>query len=203
MPDQDRYQILFARVKSLYPRFNVRARDSSWLYPLFWLLKKITRREYDTFTTTVFSTMYVGPAWEDKTPNEKYKTLRHEMKHIRQFHEFPLPRFLWPVNHLLMALCYILVLPILLTMRAKFEREAYTQTMLVEFELRGAFSERKMEDWARWMAETFGSAMYLLMWRGKPAYAWAMDTMRKINAGEITNKLDRVDLPLAHASSLH
>jgi hypothetical protein len=60
-----------------------------------------------------------------------------------------------------------------------------------------------MEDWARWMAETFGSAMYLLMWRGKPAYAWAMDTMRKINAGEITNKLDRVDLPLAHASSLH
>lgn len=191
----NRYQELHARVKSQYPRFSVTPRDSSWLMPIFWVLKKVTRQDYKTFTTTVFSTMYVGPSWEKKSSDEKYKTLRHELIHIRQFHEFPLPRWLWPVNHLLMALCYLLVLPVVLTMRAKFEREGYTQSMLVHYEFEGPFSDREMESWARWLAGTFGGSAYMWMWRKKKAYAWAMATMRKINAGEISNPADRVILP--------
>jgi hypothetical protein len=193
MANIDRYQILANRTRKEFPRFNTKKRDSSWLKPIFWVLKKITRQDYKTFTTTVFSTMYVGPAWDDKSQDEKYKTLRHEKKHIRQFHCFPLGRWAWPVNHLLMAMCYLLFLPFILTMRAKFEREGYTESLLVHFELNGPFSDREMEGWARWLADTFGGSAYAWMWRRKKAYAWAMKTMHAINAGEIKNDRDRVD----------
>ena len=195
MPETSRYEVLANRVKSEFPRFNVKERDKSWLFPIFWLLKKITSQDYKTFTTTIFSTMYVGPTWEKKSDEQKYRTLRHELVHIRQFHCFPLGRWAWPVNHLLMSLCYLLLLPVLWTFRAKFEREGYTQSLLVEFELKGPISENRKEDNARWMAQTFGGGAYALMWTKKKAYAWAMDVQRKINAGEITNPRDRVLLP--------
>jgi hypothetical protein len=195
MPTENRYEQLALRVKALYPRFNQRPRDKSWLRPLFWLLGKITRTDYSTFHTTVWSTMYTGPRWEKMNDKARYRLLRHEMKHIKQAHCFPFGRRLWPVNHLLQGICYILILPFFVTFRAKFEREGYTQSLLAEFELYGPFGEEKMESRARWMANTFGGSTYAWMWTKKKAYEWAMDTMRKINAGEISNKLDRVILP--------
>jgi hypothetical protein len=162
------------------------------LRPIFWLLAKVTGTDYSTFHTTIFSTMYTGPRWEKMSDTQRYRLLRHEKKHIEQAHCFPLGRRLWPVNHLLWAFCYLLVLPFFLTFRAKFEREGYTQSLLVDFEENGLISERDMEENARWKAKTFGGSAYAWMWRGSAAYAWAMDTQRKINAGEITNRLDRV-----------
>jgi hypothetical protein len=167
------------------------------LAPIFWLLSKITRRDYSGFNTTIFSTMYVGPDWATDSSTSRYKSLRHEMKHIDQFHRWPLGRWAWPVNHLLTSIAYLLILPVLWTLRARFEREGYTQTLLVEYELNGPFSDARMEDNARWMADTFGGAAYLFMWRKSAAYAWAMDTQRKINAGEISNPEDRVEAPRA------
>lgn len=191
----DRFDELSARTKAEFPRFNVRERDKSWLRWIFGPLSKILGQDYSTFTTTIFSTMYVGAGWQHDTPNEKYQTLRHEMQHIDQFHHWPLGRRLWPVNHVIMAFCYLFVLPLFWTLRARFERAGYTQTLLVEFELHGAFSQDRMESNARWMAETFGGGSYFYMWRRKAAYAWAMETQRKILAGEITNPKDRVLLP--------
>lgn len=193
----NRYEQLALRVKSLYPRFKVRPRDESWLKPIFWLLAKITGTDYSTFHTTIFSTMYTGPRWEKMGDAARYRLLRHEMKHIRQAHEFPLGRWAWPVNHFLWAVSYLLILPFFLTFRSKFEREGYTQGFLVDFELNGPLSEREMEENARWMAKTFGGSAYAWMWTGSKAYAWAMETQRKINSGEITNRLDQVDLPPA------
>jgi len=190
-----RYDELARRVKERYPRFNQRPRDKSWLRPLFWLLGKITRTDYSTFHTTVWSTMFTGPRWDKMGDNARYRLLRHELKHIRQAHEFPLGRWAWPVNHILQGICYILIFPFFLTFRAKLEREGYTQSLLAEFELSGPFNSSDMENRARWMSTTFGGSAYAWMWTKKKAYAWAMDTMRKINAGEITNKLDRVILP--------
>lgn len=184
MPEH--YRTFAHKVRSDYPRFNVKQRDKSWLRPIFWLLREITKQDYRSFTTTIFSTMYVGPDWEKKSDVAQYKTLRHEAVHIKQFHCFPLGRRAWPINHALMAICYLLILPVFWTMRAKFEREGYIQTMLVEYELHGPFSESKMEEWGRWMAGTFGGGAYAWMWTGNKGYEWAMDTMRKINAGEIT-----------------
>lgn len=193
MSELNRYQILADRTKEEFPRFGVKVRDKSWLRPVFWLLSKLTRMDYSGFTTTIFSTMYVGSTWEKKSDDAKYMTLRHEKKHIRQFHCFPLGRWAWPINHLLCALCYVLLLPVIFTMRARFEREGYLQTLLVEYELRGHIKVGRMAHNAKWIANTFGGSTYCWMWRKAAAYAWAIKTQRAINAGQITNDQDRVD----------
>lgn len=187
MPPFSRYQALANRVEKEYPRFNVKYRNKSWLMPIFWLLGKLTGTNYDTFTTTIFSTMYVGATWTAKSDVNKYKLLRHELVHIEQAHNWPLGRWAWPLNHLLWAICYIAVLPILWTFRAKFEREGYTQTMLVEYELYGKFSADKMVRWAKWMERTFAGSTYFFMWRKKATRRWATTTMSKINDQQIVS----------------
>ena len=182
-----RYEELVSRVEKLYPRFNVKHRDKSWLMPIFWLLSKFTSKNYNTFTTTIFSTMYVGPTWDAKSDKDKYKCLRHELVHIIQAHEWPLGRWAWPINHFLWAICYIGVLPILWTFRAKFEREGYQQTMLVECELYGKFTADKMRWWAAWMERTFAGSTYFFMWRKKATRRWAITTMDKINNRQIVS----------------
>lgn len=194
MSTQNRYQTLARRTKAQFPRFNQRPRDESWLKPIFWLLAKITGTDYSTFHTTIFSTMYTGPRWEQMSDFQKYKLLRHEKVHIEQAHCFPLGRRLWPVNHLLWAICYLLLLPFGWTFRSYFERQGYTQTLLVDYEVNGVIGERDMEDNARWMAQTFGGSAYAWMWTGNKAYEWAMKIQRAINLQEIENPLDRVDL---------
>ena len=184
--------MLLVRTKKEFPRFNIKERSKSWLKPVFWLLGKLTGRDYDGFTTTIFSTMYVGPTWADRDSESKYMTLRHEKEHVRQFHCWPLGRWAWPLNHLLTTLCYLFILPMVFTMRARFEREGYLQTLLVEAEITGNIPLSRMKYNARWIAETFGGPTYLYMWRWQVAYDWAMETQKQINAGAITNERDRV-----------
>lgn len=193
----DRYTILVGRTKQQFPRFTVKERRKTWLGWVFRVLQKITRQDYSGFTTTIFSTMYVGDDWHSMSSDERYKLLRHEKKHIEQFHRWPFGRRLWFVNHIVMALCYLFVLPVFWTLRAKLEREGYTQTLLVDYELSGRLTEVQMERNAVWLAETFGGSAYFFMWTRKAAYAWAMETQRRILAGEITNPEDRVDDPPA------
>ncbi len=188
----NRFELLRQRTLAEFPRFRIKPRSRSWLRPIFWVLERLTRRKYDGFTTTIFSTMYVGDDWETNPSDDRYATLRHEKVHIDQFHRWPLGRRLWPVNHVLMALCYVLVLPVLWTLRARFERAGYTQTLLVQHELDGKISDYQMERNAAWLADIFGGSAYFFMWRRRAAYAWAMETQRKINAGEITNPTDRM-----------
>lgn len=192
---EDRYDKLAVRVKAIYPRFNVRPRRKSWLRYVFFVMGKITGKSFAAFHTTIFSTMYTGPMWETMSDRSRYRLLRHEMVHIEQAHEFPLGRWAWPINHILWALCYILVLPFIWTLRAKFEREGYTQSLLVDFELYGPMSEIEMESKARWMSEVFSGRFYGWMWTRKKAYAWAMKTIREIHSGKIVNNVDKVNLP--------
>lgn len=191
----DRYEILSRQVKTQFPRFRVKERDKAWLGLVFRVLSRLIGCDYSLFTTTIFSTMYVGSDWAAGSSDDKYARLRHELVHIDQFHRFPLGRWAWPINHVLMALCYLLLLPVLWTFRARFEREGYTQTLLVEYELHGPISQERMEDNAQWLAQTFGGSAYFFMWRRSAAYAWAMETQRKINAGQISNSTYRVEAP--------
>jgi hypothetical protein len=181
MSDIGNYTQLEAEVRKEFPRFSQRPRDKSWLAPIFWLLSKVTGTDYDGFHTTVFSTMYTGPRWERMSSKQRWKLLMHEKEHIAQFHCFPLGRWAWPVNHLLMALCYILILPFFFTFRAKFERAGYMASIRAEYDLYGPFDSKKMEDWARWLAGTFGGSAYAWMWTRSRAYAWAMKSMQQVN----------------------
>lgn len=189
----NRFELLRRQTQAEFPRFSIKRRSASWLRPVFWVLEKVTRRKYSGFTTTIASTMYVGESWDDYSSDGKYAILRHEKVHVDQAHRWPLGRRLWPVNHLLFMLSYLLVFPVLWTLRAHFERAGYTQSLLVQYELAGKISDLQMERNAAWMAEIFGGSAYLFMWRRRAAYAWAMDTQRKINAGVITNQRDRVE----------
>lgn len=181
MADIGDYKQLAVEVREEYPRFSVKPRGKSWLAPLFWVLSKVTGTDYDGFHTTVFSTMYTGPRWDRMSSRERWKLLMHEKQHIRQFHCFPFGRWAWPVNHLLQAICYILILPAFLTFRAKFEREGYMATIRAEYELHGPFDHKKMESWARWLADTFGGSAYFWMWTRSRAYAWAMKSIQQVN----------------------
>ena len=96
------------------------------------------------------------------------------------------------MNGILFAVCYLMVLPFFWTFRAKFEREAYTQSMLVQFELGGSLTEPEMSANAEKMVQTFCGPAYAWMSTVRKTYAWAMQTQRAINLGAITNDTDCV-----------
>lgn len=193
----NRYDVLATRTKAAFPRFRVMKRSASWwMSALFWLLGKVLRRPdgFSHFATTIFSTIYVPEGWDSYTDRQKYDLLRHEKRHIRQAHEFPLGRWAWPVNHLLWAISYILLpVPFFWTLRAYFEREGYTQNLLVMYEMQGgAIPDKQMEAQATYLTGIFAGPSYAWMWTKKSCYAWVMETMRKINTGELKNEADRV-----------
>lgn len=188
----DRFVELSAKVKTKYPRFTIKYRDKSWLMPLFWVLQKVTKTDYSTFIQTIFTTMYVGSGWDAMSSDEKYARLRHEMKHIRQFYEWPLGAWAWPVNHILTAICYLFILPVILTFRSVFEREAYIQTLLVHYELEGVQSQSAKVFYANWLSGVFGGSAYLFMWRRQAAYDWTIEIQNKIEQGLIVNNEDRI-----------
>ena len=194
----NRYDALVERTKREFPRFQVRKRGSVWwMRALFWLLSSVLKKgagDYSNFATTIFSTIYVPDSWDSWTDRQRYELLRHEKRHIRQAHVWPLGRWAWPLNHLLWAISYIfLPIPFFWTLRAYFERDGYTQTMLVLYELQGGLiPDKQMEQQAAFMVDVFAGPAYAWMWTKKAAYAWAMETMRRINAGYIKNDEDRI-----------
>lgn len=184
-----KYTDLLKEATITHKSFRVVERRGTWLGAIFWVLEKLTRTSRSTFHTTIGSTMYVGDNWLQKSDEERYRTLRHELVHVRQFHDWPLGPTFWVLNHIIFSLCYLLLLPARWTFRARFEREAYEETLLAEAEARGGvIPEERMEYNARWLAETFGGPMYFWMWNRKAAYAWAMRTQRAISAGDLLRK---------------
>lgn len=187
-----RYVTLYARYKAKYPRLRVLKRGESWfMRTIFWPLKKVTHRSYDEFTTTIGSTIYVPDDFDSWSDNAKYMMLRHEAQHVKQFHRWPLGRWAWPLNHLLMGLAYLLLLPVFWTLRAHFEREGYTQTLLVKHELK-LLSRDRWAVTAERLAETFGGSTYFWMWTRAKARAWALQTMMDIEEGRIVADPDDV-----------
>lgn len=200
----DRFQKLSEKVLLEFPKFQVRVMSKTWLGTLMRWMSVFTKAQVGTVTTTIGSTIYVPDDWDAWAPDARYGTLRHELMHIRQFHSWPLGsgapgatgfwhRVRVALNHVMMGFAYIALMPALWTMRARFEREGYTQTLLVHRELYGEPNQMTMESKATWMAELFGGPSYFWMWRKAAAQQWAMDTQRKINAGMLWNPRDRVD----------
>lgn len=198
---KSKYEILLEQVVDEFPDFSITYRRHTWLHKLFvalhWFIRILTinfaKMDWSTYTTTIGSTMYVGDTWADKSPMEKYRTLRHELKHVRQFHYWPLGPRLVKTNHVLMGLAYVAILPIFVTFRAYFEWEGYTQTLLVYYEEHGEkWFRDHQEELSRWLAKTFGGFAYFLMgiW---PISLWrARRLCRKILAGKVINERDRI-----------
>jgi hypothetical protein len=134
-----------------FPRFRLVAKEESGfmrrLYRLG-LMRFWNRRFLDVYTTTIGYTVYM-PASVRRDPVGGVRVLRHERIHILQFQRHPI----W------FPLSYLLVLPLGITWRARWEMEAYVESMRVEMEETGAIADHTLD----FIQERFTGPDYLFM----------------------------------------
>ncbi len=144
-----------------FPRFKVIRKDQS---PFSKVIDRALRivtfgaqREYLTsYQTTIGYRIYVTPDWDDRDPDDRWVTMRHELMHLRQFRRYTLPG---------MALLYLLVpLPLgLAWFRAKFEKEGYAETIRASAELYG-FEHVLDKGFRDYVTQQFTGGAYGWMW---------------------------------------
>jgi hypothetical protein len=132
-----------------FPRFRLIARERS---PLMRALHAVVRLWnpgfLDHMTTTLAYRVY-APASVRSDPVHGVRTLRHEAVHLRQFRDHPV----W------LPLSYALLLPAGITMRARWEMEAYVETMRAELEDTGSVPDSTLD----WIEGLFTGPAYLFM----------------------------------------
>jgi hypothetical protein len=157
----DRYEALVTALREEIPGFRVVRKDRSWWHrAIHYALVGVTlgrmRSYLDAYQTTIGRTVYVTADWDAWPADERYVTLRHEAIHLRQFRRYTLPG---------MAALYVLLpLPMgLAWFRARFEQEAYAETIRASAEVWGADHPRRPSVRAHIVGQ-FLSASYGWMW---------------------------------------
>jgi hypothetical protein len=157
----DRYESLVEALRAEIPGFRVVRKDQSAFHrAIHHALVVVTlgkmRSYLDSYQTTIGKTVYVTADWDERDPDARYMTLRHEAVHLRQFRRYTLP---------VMALLYVLLpLPMgLAYFRARFEMEAYAETIRAAAEIRGLGYVRGVEH-RRYVIEQFIGPSYGWMW---------------------------------------
>lgn len=160
-PGRDRLALLMDEIATEVPGFRVVAKASARTQRVIhWLLAAVTfgqsRSYLEGFTTTIGRTVYVTSDWEATSRDSRYLTLLHERIHLRQFRRFTLVG---------MALLYLFVpLPLgLAYFRARFEKEAYAETIRGTAALFGADRVRAASFRAE-ILEQFTGPAYGWMW---------------------------------------
>jgi len=160
-PDRDRLAVLLDDIAAEFPGFRVVAKSSSrfqrFIHRILVIVSLGRSRSYlDSFTTTIGRRVYVTGDWEAMSRDARYLVLRHERIHLRQFRRYTLVG---------MALLYLLVpLPLgLAYFRARFEREAYAETILGTAALYGAGHVREAS-FRESIVEQFTGPSYGWMW---------------------------------------
>ncbi|HWM87335.1 MAG TPA: hypothetical protein VNO33_15895 [Kofleriaceae bacterium] len=160
-PDRDRLAALLAEMSIEFPGFRVIPKSTSRSQRvLHWLLVAFTlgqNRSYlDGYHTTIGRRVYVTGNWEATSRDHRYLVLRHERVHLRQFQRYTLVG---------MAFLYLMVpLPLgLAYFRARFEREAYAETIRGSAELYGPAHVRE-RGFREHILEQFTGPSYGWMW---------------------------------------
>ncbi len=155
----DRYEALVAKLRAEFPRLRIVRKDRSRFHrAIHYALIAVTfgrmRSYLDSFQTTIGSTIYVTSDWDDWEADRRYVTLRHEAIHLAQFRRWSLP---------VMAVLYVLVpLPLgLAYFRARFEKEAYAESIRAAAEVWGPAYPRNAEYRAYVIGQFLG-----------PSYGW-------------------------------
>ena len=156
-----RYDKLVDDLRVEFPRFRIVRKDQSPLHrAIDCVLRVITfggmRRYLDGYQTTIGSTVYVTPDWDQRSAELRYITMRHEAIHLRQFRKYTLPG---------MALLYVfLPLPMgLAWFRAYFEKEAYAESIRAAADVYGPDYPRGTE-YRRYILGQFMGPSYGWMW---------------------------------------
>jgi hypothetical protein len=139
----DRFEAFVEALREELPGFRIVRKDTSRLnrvihYALCVVTLGRMRDYLDGFQTTIGRTVYVTSDFHSWDPDRRYVTLRHEAVHLRQFRKWSLP---------VMALLYVLVpFPIgFAYFRARFEREAYAESIRAAADVWGPEYPRRSE----------------------------------------------------------
>lgn len=172
---------LTQEIKGEFPEFNlVQKKDSFFMKLLFVLLLVVTfgaQKDFmSSYTTTVGYTIYVPTSWGELTENDRVITLRHERVHLRQLKKYG--KFLF---------CFLYLLPFfpvgLAYWRARFEWEAYEETLRAIYEIHGEASllDIKRRDS---IVSHFTTGNYGWMWPFKATVqGWYASAVEKIRRG--------------------
>jgi hypothetical protein len=157
----NRYDALVDALRAEIPGFRIVRKDRSALhrtihYALYALTLGRMTSYLDSYQTTIGRTVYVTADWDSWDPDHRYVTLRHEAIHLRQFRTYTLPG---------MAMLYVLLpLPLgLAWFRARFEQEAYAESIRAAAEVWGAAYPARA-DYRRHIIEQFMGPSYGWMW---------------------------------------
>lgn len=190
-----RYHVLWERLQKELPGIRTVPRKSNWLFKHF-------PKKFDNFGTTINNTLYLPMNWDTRSEASKYRHIRHEVVHFRQFRRWPfafLGKFkrLRYINTILFSLTYLLLpLPVFWTARSLFERKSYEQSLATAVEIGelDPFSEAHEASWTEWAVETFTSGTYVWMSTEKSTRKWCAKAFAKARDGHLGNIRDKVVL---------
>ena len=159
--DDQAVQAMVEEIRAEFPSFRiVHKRDSALSVVIHHFLRVVTFGAQDSYLssyhTVLGHTLYVPVAWDSTSSVDRVITLRHERVHLRQGRRYTYPVF---------ALLYLLPLfPVgLAYFRARFEWEAYAETLLATAQLKGLAHARDPE-LRRAIVERFVGGDYGWMW---------------------------------------
>lgn len=171
------YTDLIENLREEYKTTLVYKDNSKFMRLLNVLLLIVTfggQRQFMTrFTTTIGKTIYVPREWEQYPVAEKITILRHERIHLRQAKRYPL--FVFSFLYLFFPL------PLFLAYyRAKFEKEAYEESMRSDADLYGGMVLYQ-KSYSDFIQSQFTSSAYGWMWPFKDSInKWYLDTVERI-----------------------
>lgn len=178
------YSDTLYEIREEFPAFQVVWKEDSWLMRfLAWFLRYLTLGRQRTFQTAYITTIgckvYVPADWRTLSDIAKTIVLRHERVHMRQRRRYGMVlfSFLYLLFPLPGGLAYF---------RAKFEMEAYEETIRSTVELypNGAALVLKPEA-KKQMIENFIGPGYFWMWPFRARIErWYDATVSKVLAGQ-------------------
>ncbi len=132
-----------------------------------------TNRDFmRSYYTTIGRTVYLPSSWELAGPENRVVDLRHELVHMRQAARH---------GRILFSFLYLFFpLPVgLAWFRAKFEKEAYEETLRAKAEIFGAMAVAESDP--ERIVRQFTTSRYLWMWPFKKSVQkWYQRTLEKV-----------------------
>jgi len=146
-----------------------------------YIIRPVSKGNYDLFMTRysnalpcgtlVFPSRKTHSNWSNLSV---FATVYHELKHLLDMKKYPI----W------FMVSYLLVFPVLVTMRAYWEIRGYTATMLALYKVLGSLPKETYESYTR----HFTGSMYLFMFPFKKTVLKIFEKNRqRILQGEITS----------------
>jgi len=131
MSTVDTYLDEVAAIEREFPGFRIVPKDGSTLCKIINVLLLVLTLGKSKFMaeyiTTIGKTIYTPPGWEQKPWVNRWIVLRHEGIHLRQFQRTGMGWF-W-FGWVVYSIAYIFILPFGLTLRSRWEREAYSESI--------------------------------------------------------------------------